>query len=65
MSRQDDDRRLRKLEYLEQRGVATLEDKIERKKLARKMAEEDFDRSEVSRLGRTNQDVFEKKGSFN
>lgn len=65
MSRQDDDRRLRKLEYLEQRGVATLEDKIERKKLARKMAEEDFDRSEVSRLAMTNQDVFEKKGSFN
>lgn len=43
MSREDDARELRKLEYLERRGVATFTDSRRRKILARKIALEDFE----------------------
>ena len=49
MSRYDDERELRKLEYLKRRGVVTFGDELRRKELARKMASEDFEDSEVSR----------------
>jgi hypothetical protein len=47
MSREDDERELRKLEYLDRRGVATFNDTLKRKDLARKMALEDFEQSEA------------------
>ena len=46
MSREDDEKELRKLEYLERRGVATFSDVRKRKELARKLAIEDFEKSE-------------------
>ncbi len=46
MSREQDERELRKLEFLERRGVATLSDVARRKVLARKLAIEDFDECE-------------------
>lgn len=47
MSRQDDERELRKLEYLENRGVATFADRKRQKELARKLAIQDFEISEA------------------
>jgi len=40
---------LKKLEYLERRGVATFDDKRRMKKLAREMAIEDFEQDEQAR----------------
>jgi hypothetical protein len=65
MSREDDERRMRKLQYLEQRGVATLEDKVELKKLARKMAIEDFDRLDSARRQAAPRPAEVKKGTLN
>lgn len=58
MSRQDDEKELRKLEYLERRGVATWTDSHRRKVLARKLALEDFEESED---GRATQDDAQKR----
>lgn len=49
MSREDDKRELRKLEYLNKRGVATFSDNLQRKELARKMVIEDFEQDEALR----------------
>jgi len=46
MSRESDERELRKLEYLESRGVANFSDVRRRKEIARRMAIEDFEKSE-------------------
>ena len=55
MSREQDERELRKLEFLERRGVATLSDVARRKVLARKLAIEDFD--EVEETGKLIRDA--------
>jgi hypothetical protein len=74
MSRQDDERELRKLEYLDKRGVATWSDKKRQKELARKLAIQDFEASEQLRDARAgfhgraadkSVDSSEKKGSTN
>jgi hypothetical protein len=49
MSRAGDEKELRKLEYLERCNVATFDDRLRKKELARKMAIEDFEESEEGR----------------
>lgn len=44
--RADKEKELRKLEYLERRGVATSGDALRRKRLAREIAVEDFEEQE-------------------
>jgi hypothetical protein len=71
MSRQDDERELRKLEYLDKRGVATFADTKRRKELARKLAIQDFEVGEQlneaarGRMSSFASMVAEKKGTSN
>jgi hypothetical protein len=65
MSRKDDEKELRKLEYLNRRGVATFDDRLKQKELARKMALEDFEESERLKVKDVYENRSEKNGVIN